>query len=172
MASWRSFQKAAEEVAADPGKIEVWKPIIAKYHPTLIGECQKAIKWSTDIVNEWLITGMFKGATDPGPEARAKRVMDELGDHALTLSHSRHIDYQRAKDIGLNVVALEDDDKLQDAVLTVHHLCIQTIADTAVMKLSRTTSGCCSRRRSAFKPWADPVHSTRLVAGRLPGSRS
>lgn len=135
------FKKAAEEVREDPTTIPVWQPIIGKYHPTLIGECQKAIKWSDAMVHEWLKTGMFEGTSKPGPTARANKVMKELGDHALTLSHSRHIDYQRAHDIGLNVTALEADDSLQDAVLTVHHLCMQTLADTAVMKLIENHDG-------------------------------
>jgi ATP-dependent protease ClpP protease subunit len=129
------FGKAAEEIREDPAKVAVWKPIIEKYSPTLIGECQKSISWTNKIVHEWLKTGMFAGAKNPGPVTRANKVMDELGDHALTLSHGRHIDMEKAKEIGLNVVALEADDELQDAVLTVHHLCSQTLADTQMVKL-------------------------------------
>jgi hypothetical protein len=135
------FRQAAEQIKADPATIPVWQPIIGKYHPTLIGECQKAIAWSGGIVHDWLTTGMFDGATNPGPTERADQVMKELGDHALTLSHARHIDYQRADQIGLNVTALEADDSLQDAVLTVHHLCMQTVADTPVVKLIENQDG-------------------------------
>jgi hypothetical protein len=135
------FQRAAQEIHDDPTTIPVWQPIIGKYHPTFIGECQKAIKWSHEIVHESLRTGMFAGTTRPGPTARANRVLKELGDHALTLSHARHIDLQRAQDIGLNVTAIEADDRLQDAMLTVHHLCMQTLADTAVMKLIENQDG-------------------------------
>jgi hypothetical protein len=135
------FKTAAEEIRDDPAKVAVWQPIIAKYSPTLIGECQKAIKWSNDMVHEWLTTGMFAGTTKPGPKARANEVLKELGDHALTLSHARHIDYERAKEIGLNVAPLEDDNDLQDDVLTVHHLWMQTLADGPVVKLIENHSG-------------------------------
>ena len=133
------FKQAAEEVRADPAKIPIWQPIIGKYHPTLIGECQKAIKWSNDMVEEWLTTGMFAGLSNPAD--RAKKAMKELSDHALTLSHARHIDLEKAKAIGLEIVPLEADDDLQDAILTVHHLCIQTIGDTAVIKLIENHEG-------------------------------
>src|SRR5207248_2924704 len=103
---------AAKEIKDDESKIAVWRPIIAKYHPTLIGECQKAIAWSNQMVTEWLETGMFAGMTKPGPKARAKRVLKELGDHALTLSHARHISLKRAEDIGLLVTPLEADNSL------------------------------------------------------------
>lgn len=135
------FQQAAKEIKADPAKIAVWQPIIAKYYPTLIGECQKAIKWSNGMVHEWLMTGMFAGTTKPGPRARANKVMKELGDHALTLSHARHIDFAKAEEIGLNVTPLEDDDDLQDAALTVHHVTMQTLDATAAIKIVENHNG-------------------------------
>jgi membrane-bound ClpP family serine protease len=135
------FKQAAKEVREDQAKIPIWQPIIAKYHPTLIGECQKAIDWGNQIVEEWLKTGMFAGKKKPGPAARAAKVVKELSDHALTLSHARHIDFERAKGIGLMVTPLEADGALQDAVLTVHHLCVQTLADTAAIKLIENQDG-------------------------------
>ena len=44
------FQKAYEEIKADQAKVFVWQPIIAKYTPTMIGECQKAMAWAETIV--------------------------------------------------------------------------------------------------------------------------
>jgi Serine dehydrogenase proteinase len=135
------FQKAADEIRADPAKIPVWQPIIAKYTPTLIGECQNAIKLAHDIVFEWLTTGMFKGRRNPGPRARANKVLNDLASHTLTLTHARHIGLHHARALGLEVVALEDDDYLQDAVLTVHHLCEQTLSQTGVIKLIENQEG-------------------------------
>src|SRR5437667_11412407 len=77
----------------------LWQPIIAKYSPTLIGECQKAIKWAETMVTDWLVTGMFKNEVKPAE--CAKKVLDELGSHALTLSHARHISLERALAMGL-----------------------------------------------------------------------
>jgi hypothetical protein len=135
------FQQAAEEIRRDPATIPLWQPIIAKYHPTLIGECQKAIKWSQTMVREWLLTGMFRD--DPKANAKADQVLNELGDHALTLSHSRHIDVAQARKIGLRVAGLEKTGPgdLQDAVLTVHHACVQTLSDTPAIKLIENQNG-------------------------------
>lgn len=135
------FLKAAEEIKEDPSTIPLWQAVIGKYHPTLIGECQNAIKWSDEMVTEWLETGMFLGTTDPDAVERASRVMNELGDHDQTLTHSRHIDFAKADEIGMNVTALEDDDDFQNAVLTVHHLCMQTLADSPVTKLIENQEG-------------------------------
>ena len=37
------FKRAHAEVKADASKIPIWQPIIAKYNPTFIGECEKAV---------------------------------------------------------------------------------------------------------------------------------
>lgn len=133
------FEQAAQAIREDPANISLWQPIIAKYTPTLVGECQKAIAWSNQVVGEWLVSGMFGGHTDA--ESKALRVVQELGDHALTLSHSRHISIERARELGLEIVALEDDDDLQEAVLTVHHACLHTLSGTPTIKLIENHEG-------------------------------
>ena len=127
------FNRASEEVKADPAKIPVWQPIIAKYTPTLIGECEKASAWAEEIVVGWLVSGMLKG--DPEAQVKAKRIVLELSDHAEQKSHSRHISIAKAAEIGVVVEALEEDDDLQDAVLSVHHSCILTLSSTPAVKI-------------------------------------
>jgi ATP-dependent protease ClpP protease subunit len=127
------FQMAHKEISQDPSKIPVWQPIIAKYSPTLIGECQKAIDWSQEIVKEWLITGMLASENDN--EVIADNIIRELGDHALTKSHARHISASKCSEMGLKVEMLENNSELQDAVLTVHHACIHTLSSTGAYKI-------------------------------------
>jgi ClpP class serine protease len=133
------FNKAADEIKTDQSRILVWQPIIAKYSPTLIGECQKAIQWANEIVKKWLEVGMFRG--QPAAAQKAQKVVDELGSHELTKSHARHISLARAKELGLVVKALEDDSRLQEAVLTVHHACVHTLADTPAVKIIENHNG-------------------------------
>jgi len=127
------FETAAKQIKNDPSLIPLWQPIIGKYHPTLIGECQKAIAWSTQVAKEWLVTGMFEGDADA--TTKADKIITELSDHALTKSHARHISITKAIDMGLKVLALESDPKLQEAALTVHHACILTLSATDVCKI-------------------------------------
>jgi Serine dehydrogenase proteinase len=133
------FDRARNEIRLNQSAIPLWQPIIAKYRPTLIGECQKAIKWSTEMTTEWLKSGMFSNGPDAGQ--LAEKVVQDLGDHALTKSHDRHIDPSRAKEFGLNITRLEEDSRLQDLVLTVHHACIQTLSDTAAFKIIENHKG-------------------------------
>ena len=129
------FKRAKKEISEDTSSssIAVWQPIIAKYSPTLIGECEKAIDWSNEMTREWLQTGMFD--SEQNSDDKINNIIKELGDHALTKSHARHLSIERCRDIGLKVRALEEDDRLQDAVLSLHHACMLTFSATHALKI-------------------------------------
>ena len=129
------FKRAKKEISEDTSSssIAVWQPIIAKYDPTLVGECEKAIDWSNEMTREWLQTGMF--ASEQNSDDKINKILKELGDHALTKSHARHLSIERCREMGLKVSALEDDDRLQDAVLSLHHACMLTFSATRAIKI-------------------------------------
>lgn len=123
-------------------KLAIWQPIIAKYNPTLIGECEKAILWSNNMVKEWLSNTMF--ANEINDDEKTKKINDiltELGDHSISKSHARHLAIAKCKAIGLKVVSLEDDDELQNLVLSVHHSCIHTLGATNAFKIIENQNG-------------------------------
>ena len=129
--------------ASDPdekyAKLAIWQPIIAKYDPTLIGQCQKAISWSQTVVADWLTTGMFSGEADAATKARG--IAEDLGNHSTNKSHSRHIHITRLKELGLNVLELESNQEFQNAVLAVHHACIHALTHTPALKIVENQNG-------------------------------
>ena len=133
------FERAKREIASQPNSIPVWQVILSRYSPTLIGECEKAIQWSGTIVEEWLKTNMFSDSEEK--EEIVNRILDELGSHSSTLSHDRHIPTNSLKDLGLKIIDLEDDDDLQDKVLSVHHSCIITLTQTPAYKIIENQNG-------------------------------
>jgi len=133
------FKQAGKEIKADPSKIPIWQPIIAKYPPAFVGECQKAMLWAKEIVTEWLTDNMF--SSERTKAAKAKKIVSFLGNHALTKSHSRHITPEKCKELGLKISMLEDNQKLQDAVLSVHHACIHTLTSTPAFKMIENHNG-------------------------------
>lgn len=135
------FERARREIAEDPTTIPAWQPIIAQYHPTLIGECEKAIKWAEEMVREWLLTGMFRDSPSDDARQTAERVIEELGSHAVTLTHSRHFSRSQARSLGLKIIDIEDDSELQDRVLTVHHACMLTLQSTMAVKIIENSNG-------------------------------
>lgn len=133
------FERAYKDIREDNRKAAVWQPVIAKYSPTLIGECEKAIEWCNSMVRDWLQSGMFEG--EESAAQAVDKVMEELADHAISLSHARHLSMDRCRRIGLKIDALEDDPELQDAVLSVHHACIHTLTATAAIKIIENHEG-------------------------------
>lgn len=133
------FNRAKTEIAQNAATIPVWQPIIAKYSPTLIGECEKAIEWSNEVARKWLKECMFNG--EATADTDAARIVAELSDHALTKSHARHYSAEQARSLGIKVVQLEDDQDLQDAVLSVHHSVIQTLDATGAYKVVENHEG-------------------------------
>lgn len=136
------FQKAYEEIKEDQAKVFVWQPIIAKYLPTMIGECQKAMAWAETIVRERLAARMLASVTDTSTRnTRIKQIVDNLGDHSVSLSHARHLSYAKCNEIGLVVERLEDDQALQETVLSVHHAMMHTLASTFASKIVENHRG-------------------------------
>jgi ATP-dependent protease ClpP protease subunit len=156
------FKQAKLEVMENPATAMIWQPIIAKYSPTLVGQCVKAIEWSETMVKEWLKTGMFDGDTDA--QAKADSIVQELGSHTLTKSHGRHISIDRAKSLGIKVITLEDDNEFQDAVLAVHHACIHTLAHTPAVKIIENHIG------AAFIPGLQQALQASPQSGQAPMS--
>ena len=120
------FNRASEEIANNPASVPLWQAIFAKVSPGFMTECQQAVDLSNDLVCKWLESGMFMGERDIA--RKIKKVVDALNNHKDTKAHNRHIDAIQARQMGLKVTMLEEDNKLQDLVLTVHHACMHTFS--------------------------------------------
>ncbi len=133
------FNRAADEIKKEPSKIPLWQVIIGKYHPTFIGECEHAVKWSRSIVKVWLKTGMFKNTKNA--DKYINHIVKTLSDHSKHKSHSRHINIDECKKMGLKIIELESDQALQDMILTIHHAYIHTLASTTAFKIVENHDG-------------------------------
>ena len=136
------FKQAYEEIKSDQNKIFVWQPILSKYTPTLIGECKKAIEWAETIVHEKLAERMLSGIEDE--EERKKKIdkiVEELGDHSISLSHGRHLSHKKCREMGLTIISLEENQIFQDLVLSVHHAMMHTLEGTSAAKIVENHNG-------------------------------
>ncbi|MDE0152438.1 MAG: S49 family peptidase [Gammaproteobacteria bacterium] len=130
------FRSAAEEIKEDPHKIHVWGPILSKYHPTFLSQCQNAIKHGREVALYHLENNMLKGITNVRTRrGRARRIVKGLTDYSGNGSHAKHIHIDECKKLGLRVKDLEKDPELQDIVLTVHHAFMNTCMNTPSFKI-------------------------------------
>ena len=107
------YQRAITAISANPNALGLWQTIISKYHPTLIGDCENAVKWSKELATKWL--------QRVNSSIAMKDVEDLFISHTNSYSHSRHISREECKNVGLNVEDLETSQDLQDAILSLHH---------------------------------------------------
>lgn len=93
------------------------------------------------MVEVWLRTDMFRELDGQDQTIAMKRVIDELSDHPPTLSHLSPHHSTTSGGMGLNVLRMEDDQDLHDAVLSVHRAPIQTLASTNAMEVIENQDG-------------------------------
>jgi membrane-bound ClpP family serine protease len=135
----QEFKRAVREIKRDPAKIVLWQRIIGQYRPTFLGQCENAIRWSNEFVEQQLKTGMFANRSDK--QKRAKNVTKALSNYPLNKSHDRHFDSDACKKMGLMIMDLESDPTLQDLVLTVHHCYMNFLMNTLAYKIIENQNG-------------------------------
>ncbi len=138
------FEQAKKDIKVNPHSAALWQVIISKYHPTFLGACKQGIEWSERMVSEWLVNNMCVGDKD-----KVKSILKTFADHKKQKSHARHISKRECEEIGLNVTSLEDNQELQDAVLTTHHAFMHTFSNTYCVKIIENHNGIAYIEQSA-----------------------
>ena len=135
--------RARKDIKDDNANALVWQPIIAKYPPGLVSRCVNAIEWANDIARDWLSNGMLKDNAK-----RVNRVISNLSvkmdgeeiEH-FAKAHERQFSPEQCRKIGLKVHAIERNQEIQDAVLSVHHACMWALAQTKAIKIIENHEG-------------------------------
>lgn len=133
------FKRALKEIKSDPTSVRTWEPILRQYRPTFLGQCEHAIKWSNQFVEDHLKAVMFKG--DPQAKKKAKAITRSLLDYQRNRTHNRHFHLEDCIKMGLAVERIEDDNDLQDLVLTVHHCYMHSLMNTPAFKIIENHNG-------------------------------
>ncbi len=110
----KEFEDAKKDIQQNPAALGLWQVIINKYHPTFLYSCAQAV----DLTNELADKFLGKVVKDAKKLADIKKAFNDNSESKL---HSRHFSKAKLQKLGLNVTSLEDDQKLQDLVLNLHH---------------------------------------------------
>lgn len=129
----RGFDRAQKECSGDPTKLSAWVPTLQQYFPGLLEMCEDATRLSRTLVEEYLNANMFKG--NPNAADFARTAADYFADDQIHIAHSRGIHREKLEALHLNIENLEDDDILQDLVLSVHHAFMHTFGMTPATKI-------------------------------------
>ena len=113
----KEFEEAKKELVEKPDTFRSWQLRLDKYPPAFYYNVLDAIRLSSNLVRTWLREYMFKD--DPARSKKIQSIVTAL--NANTGSHSKHFNSDDCKKIGLRINNLENDDLLQDAVLSIYH---------------------------------------------------
>lgn len=156
----KEFQRAYDEIKQDLSKAHVWQPILSRYTPSFLTSCEYAVQWSKEFVRERLLENMLSSKDDK--EIIADQIIDQMSDTAENKTHSKHIHKDRCIDLGINVEVLEDDQQLQELVLTCHHCYMHTLSTSSALKIVENHDGRASVQNAPMQGMQMPTISIGL----------
>lgn len=133
------FKDAKSDVEDNPKSKEFWKLQLEKYPPAFFYTVIDAINLSSSLAGEWLVQYMFAGLKPIDAKKKASGILKTLNNN--NKSHARHFSLDDCLKIGLNVIPLETDQELQEAVLSVHHAFIITLDASPATKIIENQLG-------------------------------
>ncbi|MCE0484368.1 MAG: hypothetical protein LV479_09045 [Methylacidiphilales bacterium] len=128
------FNRAIADVKTDPKTAALWVPKLNKIPHGLISLCEQTIARSEELVKKWLMDYGKKS------EAQATEIAHWLASY-VHKSHGKPIDAIQAREKGLNIVLLEEDQQLQDKLLSVFHSTVLTFETNPCLKLTENHLG-------------------------------
>ncbi len=128
----KEFEEAKNDLLKNPNNVPYWSLQLQKYPPGFLNIAIDSINLSSELVKEWLGTCMFDKDTD---KEKIINIVNGLNEHDNSKTHGRHFDVQFCKKLGLKITLLEDDPKLQDKVLSIHHSMMLTFNSSNAVKI-------------------------------------
>ncbi|EGC68130.1 hypothetical protein HMPREF9087_3247 [Enterococcus casseliflavus ATCC 12755] len=130
------FEEAKEDLQTNPSSAQYWAIKLQQYPAAFMKSAIDAIELSNVLVKEWLQSNMFLGEDTEKVES----IVRFLNEHTNSKTHDRHFDIDTCKNIGLKIVQMEDDNDLQDRILSVHHATIILLQNGDVDKIIESAS--------------------------------
>ncbi len=152
------FRKAQAEIAGDQSKLAGWMPILSQMGPSLIIDCDHAIKLSGELVETWAREYMFAGEQDAG--AKAKKIAEYLGDHKNFKSHGRAIKIPELLAQGVKVKDLSTMGTALYEAVTILYSCLDImLSNTGLYKLFENADASVIRQQQQMimQPFIQPM---------------
>jgi hypothetical protein len=125
---------AFDEMVADPNKQYIWNPILSRYTPSFVQQCQWSIEASKRFVGEFLEANMFADLPLAERTAVVTKIVEQLSDLKSNKGHDKHIHFDECAAMGLKVKPLENEE-IQDLVLTIHHCYMFSLSNSGAFKI-------------------------------------
>lgn len=134
----QEYEQAKEDLSKYPENAPYWAIKLQQYPAAFMITAQDFIDLSTELLKSWLGDNMFTAGQD---DKKIEDIVNSLNEHENSKLHGRHFDIEFCKNIGLKIQSLEEDNTLQDLVLSVHHVCMLTFGSSPAAKIIENQEG-------------------------------
>ena len=165
------FARAEKEIQENVKLAHLWAPILQNMGPSLITEAEKALSYSKELVARWLKERMFRDIIDEKERRKkAERIAayfnaEKVKDQGQIHVHGQRIGVGKLKELGIKLKPLEQEQELQEAVLTAYHLMTLVFETQNCVKLIATNSG-----KSWVKMFQPPQETAFVLQEQAPAS--
>lgn len=132
----KEFDDALNNLKADPSAMDFWTIRLNQFPAAFLKDANDAIALSDELATKWLQSNMFKDNPSLVPD-----IVDKINNHDDTKTHDRHFNMDKCIKIGLDVFPIENDNELQDRILSVHHAYMISFDSTPCVKIIENQNG-------------------------------
>ena len=135
----QQFKSAKGELSQNSESLTAWLPILEQYGPSLLVECENAIKLTETLVKTWLTLYMFQ--RQKGAARKAANVSRFLA-NKKHLSHGRAILIEELQEKGVNIKKAGDCSPILSTILQdINLVVMQTFAITGAVTIFENNRG-------------------------------
>ena len=135
----KEFNRAEEDVAIHPESAPIWLERIKNLPFGILTLCEATNRLSKEKAESWLQAFMLRNDNDGAK--KAKEISEWLGSFQNHKTHGHPISAIEATKAGLKIENLEDDNTLQELVLSLFHATMVTFARTNCIKMLENQNG-------------------------------
>ena len=134
------FAKSREDIQQDTKLAHLWAPILQNMGPSLVLEADKALSYSKELIVAWLSARMLndieddKQRRDKADTIAAYFNAEPVSEHGRVHVHGQRIGADKLAELGVKLDLLEDDQELQNDVMTAYHLMTLVFESSASTK--------------------------------------
>ncbi|MBO6177994.1 MAG: hypothetical protein J6O04_02310 [Selenomonadaceae bacterium] len=128
------YEEAKKDLLDNPGNAPYWAIKLQQYPAAFMKTAIDAIELSEQLVRDWLGSCMFNAAIEQDRQT-IHNIVSFLNEHENSKTHGRHFKATSCRDVGLKIIMMEDDQELQDKVLSLHHAYMISLDATPIVKI-------------------------------------
>lgn len=132
----QEFEEAKKDLASNPDNAQYWAIKLQQYPAAFMKTAMDAIELSDELIRKWLSDIMLEDNA-----GALNSAVKFLTSHEDSKVHGRHYSYIDCKNHGLKIKLMEEENELQDKILSIHHSFMITFQNTNAVKIIGNSNG-------------------------------